>query len=91
VRRPPHTLAQLQLESVWRASTVLSHGLCVLSRPFLAGTDRASCAARSSSSHGRFVGDEHPTGVCLPIPLPSRPAARNQTLKSLRYGICIRI
>ena len=68
--------------------------LCSFSRPrssFPSGDDRASCAARCSSSHGGFAGDEYQTGVCLPILLPSHPAARNQTPKPLTYGICIRI
>jgi len=55
------------------------------------GDDRASCSARCSSRDGRFAGDEYQTGVCLPIPLPFHPAARNQTPKPLTYGICIRI
>ena len=60
--------------------------LCSFSRPrssFPSGDDRASCAARCSSIDGGFAGDEHPTRVCLPIPFPSHPAARNQTPKSL--------
>ena len=58
--------------------------LCSFSRPrssFPSGDNRASCAARCSLSDGGFAGDEHPTEVCLPIPLPSPPAARNQTTK----------
>ena len=60
--------------------------LCSFSRPrssFPSGDNRASCAARCSLSDGGFAGDEHPTRVCLPIPFPSHPAARNQTPKSL--------
>jgi len=69
--------AQLQLESGgWCGGTLFPRLLCSFSRPrssFPSGDDRASCAARCSSSDGRFAGDEHPTGVCLPSPLPSHP------------------
>jgi hypothetical protein len=55
-----NSLAQLQLESVWCVSTVLSHAsLCSLSS-FPSRDDRASCVARCSSSQAtRFISDEY--------------------------------
>jgi hypothetical protein len=96
IRAPPSTLP---CPAAARVRLVRQHPpfprlLCSFSRPrssFPSGDDRACCVARCSSSDGRFAGDEHPTGVCLPIPLPSHPAARNQTPKPLTYGICIQI
>jgi hypothetical protein len=94
-RAPPSTLPNLaatRVRLVWQHPPF--HDFCSFSRPqssFPSGDDRASCAARCSSSDERFVGDKHPTGVCLPIPLLSHPAARNQTSKPLTHGICIRI
>jgi hypothetical protein len=95
-RAPPSTLP---CPAAARVRLVRQHPpfprlLCSFSRPrssFPSGDERASCAAHCSSSDGRFAGDEHPTGVCLPIPLLSHPAARNRTPKPLTYGICIRI
>jgi hypothetical protein len=51
--------------------------LCSFSRPrssFPSSDDRASCAARCSSSDGRFAGDGHLTGL-FPILGPPLPVA----------------